>query len=281
MSTSRSMLQSAPTFEAKQLRAALEARGYRCTTALLPGVRSLPAGCMMSLQFGDRIAMNADGVTCVTLRCSIQINGAHEHVSGATCWQIQKLVSAPAGQDRLCYAIETDLILGGGIELADVLTQGANIYQHLLVLFGDASATLRGLSLARGRANAIAPVMRIEARVFGDLAVGRSGLVGASGAGDFAHSAKVAIRHLQITQAACDWLRNEVLPDLGGAIGNLDPQAQTPTGDRPCANDFSDACSPDPCLPDGWPHKPSIQDTASRNAALQTNPATLVPERIQ
>jgi hypothetical protein len=125
--------------------------------------------------------------------------------------------------------------------------------------------------------------------VFGDLAVGRSGLVGASGAGDFAHSAKVAIRHLQITQAACDWLRDEVLPDLGSAIGNLDPQAQTPIGHRSLANiaarhmpdDFPDACLPDTCLQNTWPHKSAIQDPASRSVALQSNPATLVPERLQ
>jgi hypothetical protein len=95
---------SAERLNAERLRAGLEACGYRCDTALLPGSRSLSPACTMSLQFGDRIAKDADDVTCLTVRCSIRINGNSEHVSGVTRWQVGKLVHVPGGVEKLCFA---------------------------------------------------------------------------------------------------------------------------------------------------------------------------------
>ncbi len=283
MSPSISTSQSVPILTGERLRAGLEACGYRCDTAMLPGSRSLSPGCTMSLQFGDRIATDADGVTCLTVRCSIQINGGSEHVNGVTRWQVRKLVHAPGRAEKLCFAIEADLILGRDIGLADILANGGDVYRHLHMLIGDASATLRDRSAEnrrRGEAGALvsAPVVRIEAKFFGDLAAGRSGLV-AGGAGDRSHSADVAGRHLQITRAACDWLKDDILPDLASAIRRMVLQAQTTIRYRSPANagttQQSDACS----RSESWPHEPSSQSEATQRA--ESAAATLVPEQIQ
>ncbi len=285
MSTSSSIStpQSLPILTGERLRAGLEACGYRCDTALQPGSRSLPPGCTMSLQFGDRIAKDADGVTCLTVRCSIQINGTSEHVSGVTRWQVRKLVHAPAGPEKLCFAVEADLILGRDISLADILTNGGDVYRHLHMLIGDASATLRDRSAEnrrRSEAGAVvsAPVMRIEARFFGDLAAGRSGLV-AGGAGGCGHSAEVVGRHLQITRAACDWLKDDILPDLASAIRRMVLQVQTTIRYRSPANAGTTQQSDARSLSESWPHDPSSQSEATQRA--ENTAATLVPEQIQ
>ncbi len=225
-------LQSGDRLSDERLRAGLEACGYRCTTALLSGIRTLPPGCTVSLQFGDLIAMNGDETACLTVRCSIQINGRDERITGVTCWHIRRLVHVQAGLERLCFAIEADLVLGSDIRLADILTHGGEVYRHLHMLIGDAGATLRDLSFENrrtrvGGAPGSAAVMRIEARFFGDLAAGRSGLVASDGAGCFGHSAEVVARHIQITRAACDWLKDDILPDLASAIRRMVLQAQT------------------------------------------------------
>jgi hypothetical protein len=274
-------LLSAERLSAERLRAGLEASGYRCDTALLPGSRSLSPGCAMSLQFGDRIAKDADGVTCLTVRCSIQINGSSEHVSGVTRWQIRKQVHAPGRGKQLCFAIEADLILGRDISLADILTHGGDVYRHLHMLIGDASATLRDRSVENRRGGEVGglvstPVMRIEARFFGDLAAGRSGLVTRHGAGSFGHSAEVAARHIQITRAACDWLQDDILPDLASAIRRMVLQVQTTIRYRSPTN----AATADVRSHSGsWPHDPSPQSAATQST--EDAAATLVPEQIQ
>lgn len=232
MSPSTPMSPSGLLLSAERLRAGLEACGYRCTTALVTGIRSLPAGCTVSLQFGDLIALDGDGATCLTLRCSIQINGRNERVRGITCWHIRKLVHVQAGLERLCFAIEADLVLGSDISLGDILTHGGDVYRHLHMLIGDASATLRDLSIESRKSRVAGapvsgPVMRIEARFFGDLAAGRSGFVTSDGAGSVSRSAEAAARHIQITRAACDWLKDDVLPDLASAIRRMVLQVQT------------------------------------------------------
>jgi len=239
MSTSPSIStsQSVPLLSDERLRAGLEACGYRCTTALVSGIRSLPTGCTVSLQFGDLIAQSGDGATCLTVRCSIQINGRDERVKGVTRWQIRKLVDVQAGPERLCFAIEADLILGSDIGLADILTHGGDVYRHLHMLIVDASTTLRDLSVenrSRRVAGTLvsAPVMRIEARFFDDLAAGRSGLVTSDGAGSFGRSAEAEARHIQITSAACDWLKDDIVPDLASAIRRMVLQVQTTIRDR-------------------------------------------------
>ncbi len=267
-----------PLLTAGLLRAGLESRGYRCTTALLPGVRALAPGCMVALQFGDQVAMKADGTTCLTVRGSIQINGSDERVGGITYLQVRKLFNRLACRDRLCFAVEADLILGGGISLAEGLALGDDIHRHMQILIGDASATLHDLSIdereRRDIPPVMAPVMRIDARFLGDLAAGRSGLVTSGGAGRATLPAKVAARHLQITRMACDWLKDDILPDLASAVRRLTLQAQTTLRYRVPANVEPDQKPPAGEAPKSWPHDPSIQ-------ATDDVAATLVPEQVR
>ncbi len=284
MSPSIPGLRSAPILTGERLRAGLEACGYRCTTALLSGGRSLPPGCTVSLQFGDCIANAADGVTCLTVRCSIQINGSEENVSGLSRWQVRKHVRAPGGVERLCFAIEAELILGRNIGLADILAHGGDIYRHLHLLIGDASATLHDLEIDDMRGDeagalVLAPVMRIEARFFRDLAAGRSGLLAADQSERTAHPTEVAARHLQITRAACDWLKDDILPDLASAVRRMALQVQTSILHRSPSNGATEQGLGDPCQSASRRHGPSTQTAISqgeRDAA-----ATLVPEQIQ
>jgi hypothetical protein len=228
VSPSISTLQFAPAGTHEQLRAELEASGYRCSVASLSRGRPAAPGCTVVLQFGDKTTTNDDGVTCLTVRCGIELNGGIRPVGGgATHWRIRKEVDAPRAIPKLRFAIEADLILGEGISVADILRDGhgerrGDVYRHLHMLMADASITLHDLSVHEQRADAgtlvAASVMRIEARYVGDLAAGRSGLAVGNGAKAILQPASVAMRHLRITRVACDWLKDDILPELASAV---------------------------------------------------------------
>lgn len=277
-------LQSDDRLSAERLRAGLEACGYHCTTALLSGTHSLAPGCTVSLQFGDRIARDAGGETCLTVRCSIRINGSDERVRGMTRWQIRKQVPAPGGIPQLSFAIEADLITGGNVGLADVLAHGGDAYRHLHMLIADASLSLHGLSIDDMHGNdagdaVLAAVKRIEARFFGDIAAGRSGLVAADHAGDFTHPANVASRHLRMTRVACDWLKDDVLPDLASAIRRMVLQVQATSRYRLPANGATPQTPDNPGEPQSWPRASLTQAATSQGESDVS--VTLVPEQIQ
>ncbi|MDI4239566.1 hypothetical protein OZ411_43070, partial [Bradyrhizobium sp. Arg237L] len=138
----------------------------------------LPAGCRVSLQFGDQLARDGDGLTRVGIRCSLELNGPDARIGEVTYWQIRKVVPATVDGHRVHFELETDLLLGSMIRFDDVLTQGAEMLRHLRLLIADARLTLAHLPVNdRLGEEARAPVLRIEARFAADLAAGRSGLV--------------------------------------------------------------------------------------------------------
>jgi hypothetical protein len=102
----------------------LEACGYAGAMVLIRGQPSLPVGCRVSLQFGDQVARTADGVTHVTIRCRLSINGADRRLDEVTCWQIRKTVCASADGERFGFTIDTELLLGSVVLLGDVLAHG-------------------------------------------------------------------------------------------------------------------------------------------------------------
>jgi hypothetical protein len=204
-------------------------------------IYALSRGCAVSLQFGDQIVVDASGTTRLTIRSSLRVNGEDERAAGVMRWQIRKSFYRQVGSEQLEFAIEADVILGNGIALADVLAHGGNVYRHLRLLTTDARNTLRDLHIADGTPNgAASPVLLIEAKFLGDLATGRSGLV-ASGKSDPSGC------HLRMTAAACDWLKDDILPDLARAVRTmilqrssslpLRSQADVTTESRPCPND--------------------------------------------
>lgn len=179
------------------------------------GVHPLSRGGVVSLQFGEKIVVAPTGVAHLTIRCSLRVNGEDDRLAGATCWRIHKSFHRPIASEQLDIAIDADLILGNGIALGDVLSHGRNVYRHLRPLIADARETLRDLpaddALSNGSAS---PVLLIEAKFLGDFAIGRSGLV-ASGKSD------LSAHYVWMTAAACDWLKDVMLPDLARVLRTM------------------------------------------------------------
>ncbi len=216
---------------ADHLRAVLDACGYRSTRVRPTGTAHLAAGCKVLLQFGDLITTSADGAMCVTVRCSIVINGAEPSAGGVCCWQIRKVLPALTGAVRLSIAIEADLLLGSGVLIKELLPHSDDIYQHLRLLIADMRATMHELVAHDDPGHdGDAPVLRIEASFVGDLAAGRSGIASSRAADvrqDSAAIPRVTHRHRHITTAACDCLLNSVLPELARTIHGMDAQRST------------------------------------------------------
>lgn len=210
-----------PLLTVDRVRAVLEAGGYRGTAVLLSGSHLLSPGCVVALQFGDQTAVGAGGTACLTIRCSLRVNGQDDRVTDMTYWQIRKSLCRPIASERLDVAIEADLLLGSDITLADVLTHGRDVYRHLRLLIADARDALHEQFVGGACPHQSAgPVLRIEAKFRGDLAVGRSGLV-ASG------NLRPSGPQLRMTAAVCDWLRDRMLPDLARAVRSMILQASS------------------------------------------------------
>jgi hypothetical protein len=211
MSIASSVLASFLT--AEHVNGVLDVCGYRGVAVRLGGGRLLAPGCAVALQFGDEVTVDDGGELRLRIRCSLRINGAADHAVRATYWQIHQSLQRPSGPDRLGLALEADLILADGIAIADVLAYGGAAYRHLRLLIADGRDTLeRDLRIDRlARDDAAGPALHIEARLFGDLISGRSGLVLSS-------RSATSEQHRRITSAACDWLMDEALPDLARAV---------------------------------------------------------------
>jgi len=190
------------------------------------GIHPLPPGCTVSLQFGDRIVAGAADTACLTIQSRLWVTGEDDRVSGMTCWQIRKSFRRPIASEPLDIAVETDLIMGSGVALADVLSHGRDVYRHLRLLIADARETLCGLAVAGAPPNGSAgPGLLIEARFLRGLAIGRSGLLASGRSG-------LSASHLRMTAAACDWLKDGMLPDLARAVRAMVRQASPALGFR-------------------------------------------------
>ncbi|WP_426425308.1 hypothetical protein [Bradyrhizobium genosp. A] len=223
----RAAVRTAPLLTVERLRAVLDACGYHCVASSPAGNHSLSPGCSVVLQFGDLIARNADGVERLTLRSSLRLNDGAECRSGVTYWQIQKLVHLPVGSDQLCLAVEADLLLGDGVELADVLAEGSEAHRHLRMLVDDVCGTLDQLAVDdRPGRKADDPVVRIEAKFVAGHATGRSGFL-PSDQRAYLPFRRTTSRHLLMMRAVCDWLRDDPLPKLVGALRRLHPEADS------------------------------------------------------
>jgi hypothetical protein len=210
-----------PRLTDDQIRAVLAAGGYRSVATSVRGIRSFPAGCAVALQFGDKVTVGQSGRPTQTIQCSLRINGEDDRTDDVTRWRIERWCPRSAGSDAFNLAIEADLILGRNISLVDVAAHGGGAYRHLRVLIADARDSLSELAVDRQQADITGPAMRIEARQLRDLVAGRSGFVAP-------HRARVSSQYLRMTYAACDWLADEVLPDLARAVRALIVQANLP-----------------------------------------------------
>jgi hypothetical protein len=190
----------------------LEACGCGSVAVRVAGTRMLAPGCAVSLQFGDEVAEVADGGICLTIRGGIKINGAADYTVGATRWQVRMPERRLAASDQLSVTLEADLILANDVTIAEGLARGREAYRELRLLIADARDTLAELNLERAASDAApGPALRLEARLFGDLICGRSGLVAG-------RTSAISARHRRIMNAACDWLAQQALPDLARAV---------------------------------------------------------------
>jgi hypothetical protein len=223
--------QAAPKHElsADHIRELLAAGGYGNAAAVCERY-SLPAGCGLSLQFGERIAANGAGVPHSALRCDLVLNGSEVHAGYAACWTVTKVVRMSAGGEQGSLAMDVRLVLGSGVFLEDILAHGAGVFRHLRLLLADARATLLSLPVGDEAAAGIdEPALRIEARFIGDLAAGRSGFVGGHAADDGGSRGsaarpgmlRISPRRQRTIAAACDCLADQVLPELARALRRL------------------------------------------------------------
>ncbi|MCA6108179.1 hypothetical protein [Bradyrhizobium cenepequi] len=211
---------------AGRLRTLLAMGGYRGAVVATWRRHVLPAGCRVSLQFGDQLARDGDGPTHLVIRCSLQLNGDDARLGEVTYWQIRKVLPATVDGHRVHFALDTDLLLGSTIRLDEVPAQGAAIVRHLRLLISDARSTLTHLPVNdRLGDDAAPPVLRIEAQFAADLAAGRSGLV--LPAGPAGAPVRTTTRHVGIGIAACDCLTDLILPELAQAVRAMIAQARS------------------------------------------------------
>jgi len=202
-----------------RLRVLLEASGFGSSMAVAPGRHQLSVGCSIVLQFGDEVVRDEAGVRQIKVKSSIVINGDDRRADRVTRWEISRSVSAVADDERFGIALEADLLLGSVVPLEDRLISGEEALRHLRQLIADLQATLRGLPLNdRLGEDARLPILRIEARFSGDIAVGRSGVVPAPENGRRPATPRTTAQHVRLGIATCDCLAEQVLPDILRAV---------------------------------------------------------------
>jgi hypothetical protein len=193
------------------LRSALQERGYDCKTSQLPRGELPPPGLSMVVQFGDTITVSA-GKPALVVRCGVQMSDGRSR--DVARWKIQKTIAVTEPQP-FSIVIEADVVVSNRMVLSEVLSDEDDIYWHIGVLFNDLHGTLMTVPVS-GRTAGEIPAARIEARFFGDVAAGRSGLA-REVKGD--RNLSLGSRQiLQIMRTGCDFLRAEVFPELAGVI---------------------------------------------------------------
>jgi hypothetical protein len=213
---------TSPLLTDDHVRGVLDACGYRSASTSLRGGRLLPPGSAVMLQFGDQVTLGKTGRPHMTIQCSVRISGEDDRTDRVTKWQIGKAYVRGAESDGFVLAIEADFLLGSHVPLTDIALFGGDTYRYLRLLVADARSTLRELHIDRRQSAPTGPAVRIEARQFRDLIAGRSGLVKP-------HRQHVSARYLSLTRAACDWLADAVLPDLGRGVRRALARANLPT----------------------------------------------------
>src|SRR5262245_2662165 len=89
---------------ADHVRELLTACGYR-NADVVSRKYVLPAGCGISLQFGEAMAGDGDGAPRASMRCNLALNGSEAHVGHARAWKAGKVVRMSAGDDHFSFAI--------------------------------------------------------------------------------------------------------------------------------------------------------------------------------
>jgi hypothetical protein len=212
------------------IQAALAARGY--TSEILSAFRSiqLPAGSTMTFQFGDEIVADPKGRPKVNLQTVCQVNADDVPSAGVVSLGIEK--SHQFCDDRpfllalklkLQLGIDADFHLPRELERGGSAIQRVETYVFLQSLLSDACETIKSFSIDPADDAPSGPAMRIEARLLGDIALGRSGVVRSIGQAASAD-------YVRFAAAACEWLRNRVLPELRCVVHDVTKKGRAIVG---------------------------------------------------
>jgi len=211
-----------PLLTDDHVRVVLDAGGYRSASTSLRGGRLMPPGSAVMLQFGDQVTLDKTGRPHMTVQCSVRISSEDDRTDRVTKWRIGKACVRSSEPDGFALAIEADVLLGSQVPLADIALFGGDTYRYVRSLVADVKDTLRELHIDRRQSVPSGPAVRIEVRQFRDLIAGRSGLLKP-------HRQHVSAQYLSLTRAACDWLVDAVLPDLGRGVRGALARANLPT----------------------------------------------------
>ncbi|HLH10696.1 MAG TPA: hypothetical protein VKV77_02330 [Methylovirgula sp.] len=194
------------------LRSALNAQGYKSAAPRRVTSHPIVTGCALALHFGDRLSATAEGRELLTIRACLELGGQGSGPADVIHCRIQKQDLRPIAPGWAALAIEIDVFLAGELITSEISLHAARLYAHLQRLVQDAYAMLERVPVDEiGPPNMAGPVVRIEARLLGDIAAGRSGLAAAN-------RPRMSARHRQVSQAACEWLMDTVMPELAGAV---------------------------------------------------------------
>ena len=210
-----------PSNEIESIRAALAARGYRAAAPLLLVAASLPAGSTMLMRFGDRIETGRDRQRELMICGTFQINGDAAPSDGLARLTIEK--SFAVGEEHpfgVAVRIDLEVAIMAGARLSNSLKRGtssierASAYRYLRALVVDADETVRGLPVDPHREGISGPAVGLEARLVAELALGRTGLIGAGGRA-------VSRDYVRAMLAACNRLQKRVFPELRQVVRDL------------------------------------------------------------
>ena len=214
------------------IQAALAARGYK--SGIMSAFRSvqLPAGSSLAIQFGDDVAVERNGIPKVVLSGTCLINADDGPSSGVISLAVEKTHQLREKKSfglalklKLHVGIEADFHVPSELERGRSAIQRAESYVHLQSLVADAFETVRSLRIDPLDKALCGPAMRVEARLLGDIALGRTGIMRPC-------NAAVSSDYVRHTSAACEWLRHRVLPELRSVIHDLTKKNRVITQDR-------------------------------------------------
>lgn len=203
------------------IQAALAARGYN--SGILSAFRSvqLPAGSTFAIQFADEIAVEPKSLPKVILNGKCQINADEGPSVGVICLGVEKAHRIRGARPfelvlklKLQIGIEADFHVPAELARGGSSIQRLESYVHLQTLLADASDTLRSFRIAPLDNALCGPAIRIEARFFNDIALGRTGVTRSC-------NATVSADYVRYASAACEWLQHRVFPELRSVIRDL------------------------------------------------------------
>lgn len=228
---------SEPLHHIDILQAALAARGYK--SGIVSAFRSvqLPAGSALAIQFGDEISVPSKGLPKIILNGTCQINADDAPSAGVICLGVEKAYQVRDGRPfdlvlklKILVGIGADLQVAHELEFGKSAIHRRESHVYLQSLVADALQTVGSLRIDPRETTSCGRAMRIEARLFGDIALGRTGVIRSCNAG-------VSSDYVRYVSAACEWLQQQVLPDLRSILDELAGKARSIMTYRPALLD--------------------------------------------